>query len=148
MGYLGKQAEVDVEWRKSEFVTSYPGGTRSYATGTLHRSSCRVLSVDARVGCYQPSHVYEITVEKFKERADHYGSGGKCKVCQICCADIKVVGHRMIQPPVKVPRAEKVVEVRFSMKLSDIKTCLGDLGDVVRPTNKIAEIVAALRAAK
>lgn len=99
----------DRGWRKSEFVVSYPP-KGNYVTGTLHRSSCHTLSVEQRQYSQEPNDVYETTLEKFRKGADAYGHGGKVKVCQKCCKDIVVQGHR-----VEGPKPEKVHSFHISL---------------------------------
>lgn len=144
MGYFGADAEQNVAWRKAAFVVSYPGDHRSYATGTLHRPTCRTLRVEARLGCHHPSKVYEQDLARFTKDANDSGIGGQSKVCQLCCADIKVTGQRMIAPP--PPKEERMVTAHVTMKRSERDALLRAMGTPTTPI--FIALAAALRAAK
>ncbi len=144
MSFIGLDHEKNMDWRKGEYCISYPP-KGSYATGTLHRPSCPTLKAEKRVSCYEPSKVYPETLERFTRDANGHGIGGQCKVCQHCCADLKITGHRMIQPPVKVPKAERLIELRFSLTRGEIDDFLSN-----KPgeSDTLDKIKAALKAAK
>lgn len=101
----GIEREENAEWRKSEYVISFPDwgdrgrmlGSSAHPTGTLHRPTCRMLTVDRRVLAFAPARVYPTTLESFTKNAHDSGMGGEQKICKHCCRDIKVAGRRMVK---------------------------------------------------
>jgi hypothetical protein len=105
----------DAKWRTSEYVVAYAEwGDRGRMRGSncspdavLHRPSCGTLNEERRLNAVNPAAVYATTLEEFTRDANHSGSSGVCRVCQLCCRDVKVTGCRMKQPkPTKAPSGE------------------------------------------
>ena len=149
MGYAHNVREgLDAKWRTSEFVVSYPQ-KGSYPTGTLHRSTCRTLSVESRIVAAVPASVHSIELERFRQDADASHIGNSYRVCQICCADIEVKGRRM-----EAPKPPKKLRVVLSLTKEERSFALEVLGDIrlaffqAKQQAALDKLVAALKAAR
>lgn len=106
MVYDRAQNERDQEWRRAEFVISYPDwgdrgrmlGSTAMPAGTLHRPRCGHLTVERRLDHRQPAKIYTETKENFfnilrlgrSKSASGYGvvNYRDYKICRLCCADV------------------------------------------------------------
>jgi len=96
MTYDRRKNEEDQSWRQAELVISYPNwgdrgrmrGSSASAPGTLHRPTCRFMTVGARLNMNAPSNVYDITLESWAQHIEKTGSYTEYKVCQVCCPDL------------------------------------------------------------
>lgn len=91
-----REREEQAEWRSAEFVISFPNfgdrgrmrGSSYHAPGTLHRPSCRYLTVERRAQAWQPARVHAETIHSWEESVRRCGDYTQFKVCTVCCADM------------------------------------------------------------
>ena len=91
-----QELEEQREWRKSEYVISFPytgdrgrmRGSNYHAPGTLHRPFCRYLTVSRRVVASQPADVFTETLASWEESVKKSGWHTDFTVCSACCDDL------------------------------------------------------------
>lgn len=111
------------------------------AQGTLHRSTCRSLTEDARAWPTALSSVYGTTLDKFRESASKYGVANDYKVCRHCCKDVTVTGQNM---QAKKPQKATRIDLTIMLSESAVQALSAQYGIVKKNPDELRRVLHGL----